>query len=83
MSAPASEQKVEEKRKEKPSALRSVIAGATAGAVEICKCRLLLCWGWRRYLELETKRREEGRKKIRDGGWGRMCAEGACRRNKP
>jgi hypothetical protein len=29
-----------EKRKEKPSALRSVIAGASAGAVEICKCTL-------------------------------------------
>lgn len=27
-----------EKRKEKPSALRSVIAGASAGAVEIGKC---------------------------------------------
>ena len=37
MSAPALEQKVQENRKEKPSALRSVIAGATAGAVEICE----------------------------------------------
>jgi hypothetical protein len=27
----------EEKKMEKPSALRSVIAGATAGAVEICE----------------------------------------------
>jgi len=34
-----------EKRKEKPSALRSVIAGATAGAVEICEwsLRIGLC----------------------------------------
>jgi hypothetical protein len=29
------------KKKEKPSALRSVIAGATAGAVEICELRCI------------------------------------------
>jgi hypothetical protein len=32
-----------EKKKERPSALRSIIAGSTAGAVEIGKCFFVVC----------------------------------------